>query len=172
MQPYPLDLFGDVPVMTPDIDAWLIAVRGIAPGSPRAAAYLRNWDVAGKVRRAKLDGPFDATIAEGFAQRLVWHPRLELKGASLRDRALCTGGQQRRQAGCAAARSVAESIDRAIDRRYELHARQLATRGDLAELGGKIQGDLASLKTDLLKWSIGTMFAAVALFATITRVWH
>ena len=70
------------------------------------------------------------------------------------------------------ARTVAESIDKAIDRRYELHARQLATRGDLAELGGKIQGDLAALKTDLLKWSIGTMLTAVALFATITKLWH
>lgn len=31
------------------------------------------------------------------------------------------------------ARAVAESINKKIDRRYELHARQLATRGDISE---------------------------------------
>lgn len=36
---------------------------------------------------------------------------------------------------------------------------QLATRSDLAEA-----------KTEIIKWTVGTMFAAVALFATITRL--
>lgn len=59
------------------------------------------------------------------------------------------------------ARAAVESINKEIDRRYTLHAMQLATKGDLAEA-----------KVDIIKWGIGTMFAAVALFAAITKLWH
>jgi hypothetical protein len=44
-------------------------------------------------------------------------------------------------------------------KRYRLHADQLATRSDLAEA-----------KTEIIKWTIGAMFAAVAMFATITKL--
>lgn len=44
--------------------------------------------------------------------------------------------------------------------RYSLHAAQLATRGDLAEA-----------KMEIIKWTVGTMFAAVGLFAAIVKLW-
>ena len=48
-----------------------------------------------------------------------------------------------------------------IDKRYALHAAQLATRGDLADT-----------KVEIIKWTVGSMFAAVGLFASITKLWH
>ncbi|GKS87297.1 hypothetical protein AVMA1855_24115 [Acidovorax sp. SUPP1855] len=59
------------------------------------------------------------------------------------------------------AQAVAESINKEIDKRYTLHAAQLFTKADGAEL-----------KTDVIKWCIGSMFAAVGLFATIAKLWH
>ena len=81
------------------------------------------------------------------------------------------------------ATAVVESISKEIDKRYALHSQQLSTRGDLAELRTTLVSDLAELKTtlrsdladfkvEIMKWSIGTMFAAVALFATITKLWQ
>lgn len=52
----PRDLFGEVPVTTPEIDAWLRAIPRIEPGSPRAAYYVKHWDVPAKIRAAKLRG--------------------------------------------------------------------------------------------------------------------
>jgi len=57
------------------------------------------------------------------------------------------------------AKAAVESINKEIDKRYKLHSDQLATRSDLAEA-----------KTEIIKWTVGTMFAAVALFATITKL--
>ena len=54
-----------------------------------------------------------------------------------------------------------ESINREIDKRYSLHATQLATKADLAEA-----------KTEIIKWSVGAVFAAVGLFATIIKILH
>ncbi len=59
------------------------------------------------------------------------------------------------------AKAAVESINREIDKRYALHSQQLATRGDLADA-----------KVEIIKWTIGSMFTAVALFATITKLWH
>lgn len=62
MQPYPFDLFGEVPVTWADVDAWLIAVPRIPPDSPRAAHYIRGYDVVGKIAQAKRTGAFDALV--------------------------------------------------------------------------------------------------------------
>lgn len=59
------------------------------------------------------------------------------------------------------AQAVADSINKEIDKRYTVHATQLATRADLAEA-----------KVEIIKWTIGSMLAAVGLFATITKLWH
>lgn len=59
------------------------------------------------------------------------------------------------------AQAVADSINKEIDKRYTVHANQLATRTDLAEA-----------KVEIIKWTIGSMLAAVGLFATITKLWH
>lgn len=60
MREQTLDLFGEVRVTTHDIDAWLLAVPRIQPGTARAARYVDEWSVVDKIKRAKLDGRFDA----------------------------------------------------------------------------------------------------------------
>jgi hypothetical protein len=57
------------------------------------------------------------------------------------------------------AEAVAESINKEIDKRYSLHAQQLATKGDLSDA-----------KAEIIKWTIGSMFAAVGLFAAIAKI--
>ncbi len=58
------------------------------------------------------------------------------------------------------AKAAVESINREIDKRYSLHAQQLA------------KGDLAEANVEIIKWTIGNMLASVGLFATITKLWH
>ncbi|MGE8318486.1 MAG: hypothetical protein ACN6O3_07025 [Comamonas sp.] len=70
------------------------------------------------------------------------------------------------------AKAVAESINKEIDRRYSLHASQLATRGDLQDARGSLEAKIAQAQTEIIKWCIGSMLAAVGLFATITKLWH
>ncbi len=70
------------------------------------------------------------------------------------------------------AKAVVESINKEIDKRYSLHSSQLATRGDIAELKTTVRSDLADFKIDMMKWTVGTTFAAVGLFAAITKIWH
>lgn len=66
--PAPLALpgFDTVQVTQADIDRWLIAVPRMDPASPRAAAYIRGYDVAGKVAAAKASGQFER-ICDGRA---------------------------------------------------------------------------------------------------------
>ena len=59
------------------------------------------------------------------------------------------------------AKAAVESINKEIDKRYEMHAQQLFTKADGAEL-----------KADIIKWSVMTIFAAVGLFATLSKVLH
>lgn len=78
MQPYVHDLFGEIIVTRADIAAWLISVPRIHPDSPRAAAYVRGWDVASKVRAAKAMGLFDSITAPRLiaADSPVWWHRM------------------------------------------------------------------------------------------------
>lgn len=62
MRPPVRDLFGVVPITLEDIELWLLAVPGIDPQSPRAAWYVRAYDVPGKIARAKLAGVFDQVV--------------------------------------------------------------------------------------------------------------
>ena len=59
------------------------------------------------------------------------------------------------------AKAAVESINKEIYKRYSLHAQQLFTKADGAEL-----------KAEIIKWSIGTVFAAVGLFAALTKLVH
>lgn len=59
------------------------------------------------------------------------------------------------------AKAAVESINKEIDKRYSLHAQQLFTKADGAEL-----------KAEIIKWSIGTIFAAVGLFAALSKFFH
>lgn len=90
------DLFGEVPVSVDDVRVWLRAVAGISPSSPRAAAYVRNYNVVEKIRAAKLAGAFDALeneverrgrgrlAGERVDDRLRLGPRLEVAGETFR----------------------------------------------------------------------------------------
>lgn len=64
MRPQLYDLFGEIPVTVHDLRAWLIVVPRIDPDSRRAAAYLRDWNVADKIRAAKARGDFDQVEAQ------------------------------------------------------------------------------------------------------------
>lgn len=64
------------------------------------------------------------------------------------------------------ARAVAESISKEIDRRYELHARQLATRGDMAEMEAR----LLKAINDTQRWTLGAVFAGMAVVAAIAKL--
>lgn len=64
------------------------------------------------------------------------------------------------------AKAAVESINREIDRRYTLHADQLATRGDIET----VRREIAEAKTEIIKWTIGAMFAAVGMFAAIVKI--
>lgn len=66
------------------------------------------------------------------------------------------------------AKAAVESINREIDRRYDMHADKLATKGDIAD----VRREIAEAKFEIIKWTIGSMFAAVGLFATLTKLWH
>ncbi len=56
----PFDLFGEIPVLTTDLDDWMALV------APRISAWRRDWyirwyDVPGKIRAAKLAGAWPPT---------------------------------------------------------------------------------------------------------------
>lgn len=57
------------------------------------------------------------------------------------------------------AEAVAAPVKREIDDRYRLHAQQLFTKADGSEL-----------KAEIIKWCLGSIFASVALFATIIKI--
>jgi len=75
MRPYITDLFGEIPVTHQDVDAWLISVPGIQPGTKRAAHYIEAWSVVEKIRQAKRTGTFDALTAKAEAPSPGWWHR-------------------------------------------------------------------------------------------------
>ena len=71
------------------------------------------------------------------------------------------------------AKAVAESINKEIDRRYELHARQLATRGDISDLrqqSAEMEARLLKAINDSQRWTMGAVFAGMASVATIVKL--
>jgi len=71
------------------------------------------------------------------------------------------------------ARAVAESINKEIDRRYELHARQLATRGDISEprqQTAEMEAHLLKAINDSQRWTMGAVFAGMATVAAIEKL--
>lgn len=71
-----LDLFGEVPVLESEIVDWVEAVapRWLTP-ERSYRGYVHGYDVAGKIRAAKLAGVYDQIIQQ---RRVVWHARLAL----------------------------------------------------------------------------------------------
>ena len=73
------------------------------------------------------------------------------------------------------AKAAVDSLNREIDKRYALHAQQLATRGDIEV----VRKDVAELKAELMRliaesqrWTITSIFAAVGLFAALSKMLH
>jgi len=64
------------------------------------------------------------------------------------------------------ATAAAESITKAIDERYALHAEQLFTKRDGAEL----KADLMKAITEMQRWTMGAIFAGMAAVAAIIKL--
>jgi hypothetical protein len=72
-----LDLFGQVAVSYEDLEIWVSALApGFAVNHHRMAYYIKHWDVAGKVERAKRAGTFELIIENARAQRAYLSRRL------------------------------------------------------------------------------------------------
>ena len=78
------------------------------------------------------------------------------------------------------ARSVAESLSRSIDTRYEIHHDTLATKTDIHALKADIhalKAEMHALKADIVKqilesqrWTITVMFAGLAMLAALQKL--
>ena len=66
------------------------------------------------------------------------------------------------------AKAAVDSINREIDKRYNLHADRLATKTDLAEL----KTELIKAIAESQRWTITAIFAAVGLFAALGKILH
>ena len=66
------------------------------------------------------------------------------------------------------AKAAVDSINREIDKRYNLHADRLATKTDLAEL----KTELIKAIAESQRWTITAIFAAVGLFAALSKILH
>ena len=68
------------------------------------------------------------------------------------------------------AAAFADELNATIDKRYELHARQLATRGDLEAAKSEIIRELSKQIMDMQRWSLGVLFATIAAVAAIVKL--
>jgi hypothetical protein len=68
------------------------------------------------------------------------------------------------------ATAFADELNSTIDKRYELHARQLATRGDLEAMKSEIIRELSKQMMDMQRWSLGVLFAGIAAVAAIVKL--
>lgn len=70
-----IDLFGEVVVTEDDLFDWVAAVAPMWLSERSFDNYVRGWNVADKVRTAKLRGEFEARTA---VRSKPWHARLAL----------------------------------------------------------------------------------------------
>ncbi|NJS36809.1 MAG: hypothetical protein HC765_10955 [Brachymonas sp.] len=68
------------------------------------------------------------------------------------------------------AAQFADEIHAAIDRRYELHAKQLSTRGDLETAKAEIIKELSKQMADLQRWTVTTIIAALAFVVAAIKL--
>ncbi|RFP36162.1 hypothetical protein [Duganella sp. BJB476] len=71
-----VDLFGEVPVTDDDLYDWVASVSPVHTNERGYALYVQRYDVAGKVRAAKLARTFDAITAR---RPPPYHARLALQ---------------------------------------------------------------------------------------------
>ncbi len=77
MRPRLRDLFGEIPVTVPEVEAWMLAVPRMDPHGQRGRHYIKWYDVVGKIRQAKADGRLDellgsVAIPQHWWQRFSW----------------------------------------------------------------------------------------------------
>ena len=70
-----LDLFGEVPVLEDDLEAWVAAISPVHLTERLFFHYVRRYNVADKVRAAKLRGEFETLTT---VRRDPYHARLAL----------------------------------------------------------------------------------------------
>lgn len=71
-----IDLFGEVVVLESELFEWVSAVAPRWSNTEkRIRHYIESYDVASKVRFAKLSGRYDEIVS---VKAPVWHPRLAL----------------------------------------------------------------------------------------------
>ena len=76
-RPHPVDLFGEVIVTHADVRAWLLVVAPRNdPDGIRAAQYVREYNVVGKIAALKSRGEFDATVTPHVNQALAFEARM------------------------------------------------------------------------------------------------
>jgi predicted translin family RNA/ssDNA-binding protein len=71
------------------------------------------------------------------------------------------------------ARAAAASVKREIDERYSLHAAQLATRGDVADVKTSVESvrrEVAETKAEMVKWFVGTIIAVAGITAALLKL--
>jgi len=74
------DLFGEVVVTHDDLYAWVEAVAPAYTSSTRSFEYyVRGWSVVEKVRSAKLNGTYEATIENAHQSRATLVRRLGIQ---------------------------------------------------------------------------------------------
>lgn len=75
MKQPPYDLFGEIPVLLSDLEAWVAAMSPRYLNQRGYASYVRSYNVADKVRAAKAAGLFDEITNR---RAVVEHPRLSI----------------------------------------------------------------------------------------------
>ncbi|MDR1848668.1 MAG: hypothetical protein LBQ75_01360 [Zoogloeaceae bacterium] len=75
------------------------------------------------------------------------------------------------------AKATVESLNQAIDTRYAIHARELATRGDIEKVRAdmeKIRAELSTeiikIEANLIKWLVGVGIAAVITLYGLLKI--
>ncbi|MFT3758293.1 hypothetical protein [Thauera sp.] len=64
------------------------------------------------------------------------------------------------------ATAAAEAVTKAIDQRFSLHAEQLFTKRDGAEL----KADMIKAIAEMQRWTLGAIFAGMAAVAAIIKL--
>ncbi len=59
-----LDLFGEVPVTQVDVEVWVAVIAPRYYQTRSMRNYIVDYDVPGKIRRAKLDGGFETILRQ------------------------------------------------------------------------------------------------------------
>ena len=73
------------------------------------------------------------------------------------------------------AKAAVESLTKEIDKRYALHAAQLATRGDVESIKkdlAEMENRLLRAMSDMQRWTMGALFAALGALTVISKLWH